>query len=80
MEERKSRIDLTDFTEKEYRTFISECGFTDRQIEILNLRRRGFSILQISLHHDKDCKYLPLSTSTVDRELSKIKKKILKVI
>lgn len=78
--EKKARMDLTDFSEKEYRTFISECGFTDRQIEILNLRRRGFSILQISLYHDRDSKYLPLSTSTIDRELRKIKNKILKVI
>lgn len=73
----KVEAENLDFTKQEYDYFIENCGFTDRQIEILNLRRRGMSIVQISMYEGK---YLPISTRTVDREIRKIKRKILKVI
>lgn len=66
-----------DFNKAEYEYFLENCNFTDRQKEILNLRRRGMSIVQISMHEGE---FLPTSTSTVDREIQNIKKKILKVI
>lgn len=73
----KVEAENLDFTKQEYDYFIENCGFTDRQIEILNLRRKGMSIVQISMYEGK---YLPISTRTVDREIRKIKHKILKVI
>lgn len=74
--ERKEAESL-DFTKQEYDYFIENCGFTDRQIEILNLRRRGLSIIQISMYEGEN---LPTSTRTVDREIRKIKNKILRII
>lgn len=74
--ERKEAESL-DFNKAEYDYFIENCGFTDRQIEILNLRRRGLSIIEISMYEGK---HLPTSTRTVDREIRKIKNKILRVI
>ena len=73
----KTEVEKLDFTKQEYEYFIENCGFTDRQIEIFNLRRRGLSIVEISMY---DGKYLPTSTRTVDREIRKIKNKILKLI
>lgn len=74
--ERKEAESL-DFNKSEYDYFIENCGFTDRQIEILNLRRRGMSIVEISMHEGE---HLPTSTRTVDREIRKIKNKILRII
>lgn len=66
-----------DFNKFEYEYFLENCNFTDRQKEILSLRRRGFSIIEISMYEGK---HLPVSTKTVDREIKKIKTKILKLI
>lgn len=66
-----------DFNKQEYEYFIENCNFTDRQKEILNLRRRGLSIIEISMYEGN---YFPVSTRTVDREIRKIKNKILKLI
>lgn len=71
--ERIPKVDFTDFLESEYEMFYNNCNFTDRQIEILNLRRKGKSIIEISLT-------VNVSEATVNRELKKIKKKILRVI
>ena len=71
--ERMPKVDFTDFLESEYKMFYNNCNFTDRQIEILNLRRKGKSIIEISLTTN-------ISEATVNRELKKIKKKILRVI
>lgn len=71
--ERIPKVDFTDFLESEYEMFYNNCNFTDRQIEILNLRRKGKSIIEISLTAN-------ISEATVNRELKKIKKKILRVI
>lgn len=66
-------MDFTDFLESEYEMFYNNCNFTERQLEILNLRRKGKSIVEISMT-------INVGESTVSRELKKIKKKILKVI
>lgn len=71
--ERMPKVDFTDFLESEYKMFYNNCNFIDRQIEILNLRRKGKSIIEISLTTN-------ISEATVNRELKKIKKKILRVI
>lgn len=73
MERNMPRMDFTDFLESEYQKFYNECNFTDRQMEILMLRRKGKSIIEISLS-------LNMSEATVSREIKKIKKKILKII
>ena len=62
-----------DFTKQEYDYFCRECMFTDLQEKILKLRIRGYSIVYVSME-------LNISESTVNREIKKIKKKILKVI
>lgn len=66
-----------DFTKAEYEYFLENCNFTDRQKEILKLRMKGKSIIEISMYEGE---YLPVSTRTVDREIRKIKNKILRVI
>lgn len=62
-----------DFNKSEYDYFIEYCNFTDRQKQILDLRRKGKSIVAISLE-------LYLSERTVNREIKRIKHKIYKVI
>lgn len=71
--EKLPRVDFTDFLESEYEMFYNNCNFTDRQLEILNLRRKGKSIVEISMS-------LNMGEATVSRELKKIKKKILRII
>lgn len=71
--EKLPRVDFTDFLESEYQMFYNNCNFTDRQLEILNLRRKGKSIVEIFMS-------LNMGEATVSRELKKIKKKILRVI
>lgn len=73
MERKMPRVDFTDFLESEYQKFYNECNFTDRQMEILQLRRKGKSIIEISLS-------LNMSEATVSREIKKIKRKIFKII
>lgn len=62
-----------DFNKTEYEYFIENCNFTERQLEIFELRRKGKSIIEISF-------LVHLSTRTIDREIHKIKRKILKAI
>lgn len=62
-----------DFNKAEYEYFLENCNFTDRQKEIFNLRRRGMSIIEISFKTN-------LCDRTVNREIRKIKSKILKLI
>lgn len=62
-----------DFNKKEYEYFIENCNFTDRQLEVLNLRRKGKSIIEISM-------LLFVSDRTIKRDIKEIKRKILKVI
>lgn len=62
-----------DFTKKEYEFFLDNCFFTEEEEKILLLKLKGNTTLQISIK-------LNLSTSTVDRRIKSIKKKILKLI
>lgn len=62
-----------DFNKAEYEYFMENCNFTDRQKQILDLRRKGLSIISISMR-------LYLSERTVSREIKRIKRKILKVV
>lgn len=62
-----------DFNKSEYEYFMENCNFTDRQINVLNMRRKGCSIVEISLK-------LFVSERTINREIKCIKNKILKVV
>lgn len=69
----KEELKRLDFNKSEYEYFIENCNFTDRQLEILNLRRRGKTIIEISFTTH-------LSERTINREIKRIKNKILKEI
>ena len=69
----KENLKKLDFNKFEYEFFLEVCNFTDRQKEILDLRRKGKSIVEISLQ-------TYLSERTISREIKTIKNKILKVI
>lgn len=62
-----------DFSHAEYQRFMGRCPFTDEEIKVLELRRRGKSVVQISIG-------LNLSTRTVDRRIKDIIRKINKEI
>ncbi len=62
-----------DFNKAEYEYFVENCNFTDRELEVFNLRRKGKTYIEISLA-------LHISDSTVKRDLKKIKRKIIKII
>lgn len=62
-----------DFNKREYEYFLENCNFTERQLKIFELRRKGKTYTQMSF-------ILYLSESTLKREVKKIKKKILKEI
>lgn len=62
-----------DFNKSEYDYFIDECPFTDEEIEILSLRRRGKSVCCIAMR-------MNLSERTVQRRIKSINNKILKAI
>lgn len=69
----KEELKKLDFNKQEYEYILENCNFTDRQKQIFELRRKGKSIIEISF-------IIPASTRTVDREIRKIKNKILKLI
>lgn len=69
----KSELKNLDFNKSEYDYFVENCNFTDRQLEILNLRRKNKSIVEISMK-------VHISERTVNREIKLIKRKILKAI
>ena len=52
--------------------YISECGFTDEEVEVLRLRARGKSIIEIAMT-------LSCSEATVSRRIRSIKDKIMTV-
>lgn len=64
---------MFDFSYNEYQRFIERCPFTDEEIEILNMKRRGKSNIQISMQ-------LHICERTVSRRLKSIKRKISKEI
>ena len=69
----QQEIKKLDFNKSEYEYFIENCNFTDREKDILDLRRKGKSIIEITF-------ITHLSEPTVYRELKRIKRKIFKVI
>lgn len=62
-----------DFSYEEYQNFIEKCPFSDEELQIFELRRRGKSRIQISM-------MLNLSESTIARRIHSIEMKILKEI
>ena len=62
-----------DFTRKEYDYFCEQCMFSELQEQILEMKIKEKSNVQISMS-------LHISEPTVTREVRKIKKKILKVL
>jgi DNA-binding NarL/FixJ family response regulator len=62
-----------DFSYEEYNKFIVQCPFTDEELKILEMRRKGKSVIQVSME-------LNLSDRTVERRIKSIEKKIIKEI
>ena len=62
-----------DFSNAEYQKFIDICPFSDEELKILDMRRRGKSIIQIS---DE----MAISDRTVSRRIGSIIQKINKEI
>lgn len=63
----------TEFTKIECDKFRELCNFTDEELKVFNLRVRDKSVVEIAEN-------LNISTTTVNRRIKNIKKKILKVI
>ena len=62
-------MDRFDFSFAEYEMLIARCGFSEDEEKIFNMRRKGKSVVEISIA-------LSLSTRTVDRRIRSIKHKI----
>ena len=60
-----------EFYPHEWDALYSKCGFTDEELEVIRLRRKGFLYTQIA---DE----LGYSVKTIERRVKKIKQKILK--
>lgn len=62
-----------DFSKKEVEYFKENCYFTDEEEKILDLRLKGYSIVEIHMT-------LAMSERTVSRRIKNIKRKILRAI
>lgn len=62
-----------DFTNKELEDIKSKIHFTELQERIIGYRQDELSIVKMAMKEN-------VSISTIDREIKKIKKKIMKVI
>lgn len=62
-----------DFTNKELEDIKSKIHFTELQERIIRYRQDELSIVKMAMKEN-------VSVSTIDREIKKIKKKIMKVI
>lgn len=69
----KNNFKKLDFNKIEYEYITEYCNFSERQKQILDLRRKGLSIVAISLE-------IYVSERTINREIQLIKEKIAKVI
>lgn len=58
-----------DFSHAEYERFMERCPFTEEERKVLELRRRGKSVVEISMA-------LNMSPRTVGRRLESVKNKI----
>lgn len=61
------------FYNDEWEDFIANCGFTDDEMEIVNLIRRGWAQIDIAVE-------LSISLSTLKRRKKRISQKILRHI
>ena len=62
-----------DFSYSEYQKFIQQCPFTDEELKVLELRRKGKSVIEI-------CFALNMAERTVTRRIKSISRKIIKEI
>lgn len=62
-----------DFSYDEYQRFLTRCPFSDEELQILELKRRGKSNVAI-------CDMLSLSESVLARQIKRIHSKIMKEI
>lgn len=62
-----------DFSYDEYQRFLERCPFSEEEMEIFNMRRKGYSITQIAIK-------LNICDRTVSKRINSICKKILKEI
>lgn len=62
-----------DFSYNEYQMFLERCPFSEEEIEIINMRRKGKSNTSI-------CYALSISETTLSRRINKIYNKIMKEI
>jgi DNA-binding NarL/FixJ family response regulator len=60
-----------DFSYEEYQNFIEKCPFSDEEIQILELRRKGKSMIEISMR-------LHICERTLYRRVNSIIRKIEK--
>jgi DNA-binding NarL/FixJ family response regulator len=58
-----------DFNKREYDHFMEYCGFTDEGKAVLDMRRRGMSVVEIGLTTYR-------SEATINRTIKRIKSKI----
>ena len=58
-----------DFSSSEYQKYLQLCPFSDEELKILELRRRGKSVIEI-------CFIMNLSERTVSRRIESIARKI----
>ena len=63
----------TRFFNDEWESFIANCGFTDDELEIVKLLRRGWAQIDIAAE-------LCISLSTFARRYKRVKQKILRYI
>lgn len=64
---------MFDFTKEEYEMIIDKCMFNEELSKILELKIKGYSIVQIAMK-------MNMSERTVNRRVKQIKTKIMKVI
>jgi DNA-binding NarL/FixJ family response regulator len=62
-----------DFSYDNYQYFLERCPFSDDELAIIEMRRKGKSIVEMRME-------LSISESTVSRRIESITKKILKEI
>lgn len=76
--EKGSKVNLQ-FTKAEKDFYIQEAGFTDEEIEVFDLRSRGYSVTAISMKlGEMHGKYY--SQGTIESRIRSIKDKILRLL
>lgn len=68
-----------DFSPLEWDYFITNCGFTDKEIAVISLKRRGWRLIDIGQEMKNIIGY-EVSERTISRWVNKINNKILKAI